>query len=56
MRRATHDKMIAGVCGGLARQLGLPPLAVRIASVLIASVAVPVYIVLWIAVPTTSEY
>ncbi len=51
MRRTSKDKFIAGVCGGLARQLGLPPLAVRVAAVLIASVALPVYIVLWIAVP-----
>ncbi|CAN7170180.1 PspC domain-containing protein [Microbacterium sp. LjRoot45] len=52
MQRTSKDRYIAGVCGGLARQLGLPPLAVRVAAVLIASVAVPVYIVLWIAVPT----
>lgn len=51
MRRTVKDRYIAGVCGGLARQLGLPPLAVRVASVLIASVALPVYIVLWVAVP-----
>lgn len=51
MRRTSKDKYIAGVCGGLARQWGLPPLAVRVAAVLIASVALPVYIVLWIAVP-----
>lgn len=56
MRRSTKDKFIAGVCGGVAHQLGLPPIAVRVASVLIASVALPVYLVLWVAVPTTSEY
>ncbi|CAI9387172.1 PspC domain-containing protein [Microbacterium sp. T2.11-28] len=56
MRRATKDRLIAGVCGGLARQLGLPPLAVRLSAVLIASVAIPVYIVLWVLVPTTTEF
>ena len=55
--RSSTNKMIAGVCGGIAERLGWNPTLVRIlyvaASVL--SVAFPgilVYLILWIVVPT----
>ena len=52
----SHNKMIAGVCGGLADWLKLDPTIVRIAYVIISifSVAFPgilVYIILWIVMP-----
>jgi phage shock protein PspC (stress-responsive transcriptional regulator) len=56
VRRATKDKWVAGVCGGMAHHLGIPPLAVRISAVVIASVAAPVYIVMWVLVPTTPDF
>jgi phage shock protein C len=54
--RSRHDKVIAGVCGGLARSLGWNSTVVRILYVVvsIASVAFPgilVYIILWIVMP-----
>ena len=54
--RSRHDKVIAGVCGGLARSLGWNSTAVRILYVLvsIASAAFPgilVYVILWIVMP-----
>ncbi|MBA2301898.1 MAG: PspC domain-containing protein [Acidobacteria bacterium] len=54
--RSRNDKVIAGICGGLARHLGWSSTSVRILYVLvsIASVAFPgilVYIILWIVMP-----
>ena len=52
----SHDRMIGGVCGGLAAWLGWDPTVVRIAYVLVSilSAAFPgilVYLVLWIVMP-----
>jgi phage shock protein C len=54
--RSRRDRMIAGVCGGLARSLGWNPTTVRILYVLVSilSAAFPgilVYIILWIVMP-----
>jgi phage shock protein PspC (stress-responsive transcriptional regulator) len=56
LARNPHDKMIAGVCGGIARWLGWDPTVVRILYILVSifSVAFPgilVYIILWIVMP-----
>jgi len=55
--RSRSDRMIAGVCGGLAQWLGWDPTAVRILYVLISifSVAFPgtiVYIILALLMPS----
>ena len=55
LRRST-DKVIAGVCGGLAVWLGWSPNRVRIAYVIVSilSAAFPgilVYLILWFAMP-----
>jgi phage shock protein C len=55
--RSKSDRMIAGVCGGLARWLGWDPTAVRILYVLISifSAAFPgllVYIILAVVMPS----
>lgn len=52
----SSDRMLAGVCGGLAEYFGLDPTLVRVGYVLISliSVAFPglfVYIILWIVMP-----
>ena len=56
LQRSTHDVMIAGVCAGLAHELGWPVGRTRIAYVLVSifSVAFPgilVYLVLWLVMP-----
>jgi len=54
--RSRSNKMIAGVCGGMADWLGWSPTAVRVAYVVISilSVGFPgtlAYIVLWVVMP-----
>jgi phage shock protein C len=56
LRRSRTDKMIAGVCGGIAEWAGWDPTLVRLAYVLISilSAAFPgllVYLVLWLVTP-----
>ncbi len=56
--RSENDKVIAGVCGGLAAYFGIDPLIVRILFVVFAlgfGFGFLVYIVLWIAVPSTAS-
>ncbi len=52
----SNNKMIAGVCGGIAEWLGWDPTIVRVGYVLLSifSAAFPgilVYIILWIVMP-----
>ena len=52
--RSSADKVVAGVCGGLANYFRLDPALVRLAFVVFAlagGASVLLYIVLWIAVP-----
>ena len=56
LTRSCSDKMIAGVCGGLARHLGWSADRVRVAYVVLSllSVAFPgiiVYLALWFLMP-----
>jgi phage shock protein C len=56
LRRSRKNRMIAGVCGGLAEWLGWDPTLVRILYVIVSifSVAFPgilCYIILWIVMP-----
>ena len=56
-KRSRRDRMIGGVCGGLAEWLGWTPTRVRVLYVIVSllSAAFPgtiVYIVLWIAIPS----
>ena len=56
LTRSRSNRMIAGVCGGIARWLGWDPTLVRILYVVfsILSVAFPgtlVYVILWIVMP-----
>ncbi len=52
--RSQTDKVIAGVCGGLAQYFDIDPVLLRIAFVLLAIFGgggVLIYIILWIVVP-----
>ena len=56
LKRSRHDRVLAGVCGGIAEWLGWSPTGVRIVYVIWAalSVAFPgilVYLVLWLLMP-----
>lgn len=52
--RSVNDRMIAGVCGGLATYLGIDPVLVRLAFVVLtlaSGVGLALYVVLWIVMP-----
>jgi phage shock protein PspC (stress-responsive transcriptional regulator) len=56
LRRSRTDKMIAGVCGGIAKSAGWDPTAVRVGYVLLSilSVGFPgilAYVILWAVMP-----
>ncbi|MEJ2582098.1 MAG: PspC domain-containing protein [Acidobacteriota bacterium] len=60
LRRSSNNRIIAGVCGGLAEWLGWNPTWVRILYVVVSalSVAFPgilAYIILWIVMPKASS-
>ena len=57
LTRSRSDRMIAGVCGGLAEHFGLVRVVFVVASLL--SAAFPgtlAYIILWIVVPEEDRY
>jgi phage shock protein PspC (stress-responsive transcriptional regulator) len=59
LRRSRRNRMIAGVCGGLAEWLGWDATLVRILYVVVsvASVAFPgilAYVILWILMPEST--
>jgi phage shock protein PspC (stress-responsive transcriptional regulator) len=41
LRRASGDRLLLGVCSGIARTLDVPPLAVRICAIVLAAIAFP---------------
>lgn len=60
LQRSRKNKMIAGVCGGIAEWLGWDPTLVRVAYVIgsVLSIAFPgtiVYIILWVIMPQSPE-
>lgn len=54
--RTRDDQMIAGVCGGLARYLGVDPTLIRVAAVIALVFAFPAtvigYVLAWAIMPT----
>jgi phage shock protein PspC (stress-responsive transcriptional regulator) len=56
--RSTDERIIAGVCGGLARYLGIDPVLVRLAFLLLipaGGVGVPLYFILMIIMPSEED-
>lgn len=56
--RPRDDRMIAGVCGGLARRFGWSPVLIRAIFVLflfLPGSSVLVYLILWIVMPDESR-
>jgi phage shock protein PspC (stress-responsive transcriptional regulator) len=60
LRRSRKDKMIAGVCGGIAEWMDWDPTVVRLTYVLLSilSAAFPgllIYLILWLVTPQAED-
>ncbi len=58
VRRDTEDKWLAGVCSGIANRLGVDPLVIRAALVvliLLGGVGVTLYLIAWAFIPNDKE-
>ncbi|PKQ31569.1 MAG: PspC family transcriptional regulator [Actinobacteria bacterium HGW-Actinobacteria-2] len=58
LTRSGSEKMIAGVCGGVARSFGIDPLVVRILWALLSVffvLPVALYVVLWLVLPVDGQ-
>lgn len=56
--RSEEERIIAGVCGGLAKYLGVDPVLVRLAFLLLVpagGIGAPLYFILMILMPTESD-
>lgn len=54
LKRSIADKMLAGVCGGLAKYFDIDPTLIRLAfafAAIFAGTGVLVYLIMWIIVP-----
>jgi phage shock protein C len=58
LRRSRDDRVLAGVCGGLGKYLGVDPVLIRIAAVILVfagGAGILLYIIGWIAIPEELE-
>lgn len=58
VRRDTEDKWLAGVCSGIANRLGVDPLVIRAALVvltLLGGIGVTLYLIAWAFIPNDRE-
>ena len=58
LMRSETDKMLAGVCGGLAEYLNIDPVLVRLAFVVLflaSGIGLAIYVLLWFILPTPSR-
>jgi phage shock protein C len=54
VRRSRSERVIAGVCGGVGRYLGVDPVLLRIALIILAlanGLGVIAYVICWVAIP-----
>ncbi len=59
LMRASKDRMIAGVCSGLAHYFGIDPTLVRLGfliALLAAGTGPLLYIILWIVMPASDSF
>ena len=59
LRRDTRNKVIAGVCAGIARRYGLSPSGLRLAFVISCVLPGPqfvAYLLLWVLLPADDRY
>ncbi|MFQ5398753.1 MAG: PspC domain-containing protein [Anaerolineae bacterium] len=57
LTRSETDRMLAGVCGGIAAYLGIDSVLVRLAFVLLlfaSGIGFPLYLILWVIMPRES--
>ncbi len=55
LTRSNSDKIIAGVCGGVAAYLDIDPVFIRLAFLILlfaSGIGFPLYVILWIVMPT----
>lgn len=58
LRRSRSDRVVAGVLGGLGRRLGIDPVVLRVATVVLAifgGIGVMLYAIGWLVVPAEDE-
>lgn len=58
LRRSRSDRVIAGVCGGLGRYLGVDAVLIRIAALVLVfagGAGILLYVIGWIAIPEEPE-
>ena len=53
--RDENNKILGGVCSGIANYFGIDPVVMRIVFILFLGVAFWVYIIMWVAVPSSSS-
>jgi phage shock protein C len=54
VRRSRSERVIAGVCGGLGRYLGIDPVLLRVAFIILSlanGLGLIAYVVAWVAIP-----
>jgi phage shock protein C len=59
LRRSRSDRVIAGVCGGLGRYLGVDAVLIRIAALVLVfagGAGIILYVIGWIAMPEEPEH
>jgi len=55
LRRSRNDRVLGGVCAGLARRYDVNPLVMRVLGVLSAVIVSPLpYVALWVLMPRDS--
>jgi phage shock protein C len=58
LRRSSDNRVVAGVCGGLGEYLGVDPVLIRIAAVVLVFVGgagLVAYLVAWLVMPAAAE-
>jgi len=58
LTRSETDRIIAGVCGGLAAYMNMDPVLVRLAFAVLlfaSGIGLPIYIILWVIMPLADD-
>ena len=58
LTRSETDRIIAGVCGGLATYINIDPVLVRLGFVILlfaSGIGLPIYLILWVIMPLADD-